>query len=87
MNNQKKKPTLPSSDAVLGQPENTTELLNKYGTYEIQPTSDSDNEFPAISQGLAENKAMRPKTEKPPHSGDDPHYWARNNKGGQKPCD
>ena len=59
MNNQKKKPVLPSSDAVLGQPENTTELLNKYGTYEIQPTNDSDNEYPTISQGLPNEAAHR----------------------------
>lgn len=30
--------------------------LNKYGTYEIQSTADTDNEYPAIAQGLPENK-------------------------------
>jgi len=45
-----------SSTAVMGQPENSFELLNKYGTYEIQPTNDSDNLFPTISQGLPKNK-------------------------------
>jgi len=40
-----------SSNAVVGQPENVFELINKYGTYEIQPTNDSDNKFPTISQG------------------------------------
>ena len=44
------------ADAVMGQPETCDELLHKYGTYEIQPTGDSDNEFPEISQGLAENE-------------------------------
>lgn len=44
------------TDAVMGQPETCDELLHKYGTYEIQPTSDSDNEFPEIAQGLAENE-------------------------------
>ena len=39
-----------------GEPENVTELLNKYGTYEVQDTADTDNEFPAIAQGLPENK-------------------------------
>ena len=39
-----------------GEPENVKELLNKYGTYEVQDTSDTDNEFPAIAQGLPENK-------------------------------
>lgn len=42
----------PSTDAVLGQPETAEELVKKYGTYEIQPTNDSDNDFPKISQGL-----------------------------------
>lgn len=44
------------ADAVMGQPETCDELLHKYGTYEIQPTDDSDNEFPEISQGLAKEK-------------------------------
>lgn len=46
----------PSSNAVVSQPETTTELINKYGTYEIQPTNDSDNEFPKIQQGLPNPK-------------------------------
>ena len=37
---------------VYGQPETVGELLHKYGTYEIQPTQDSENEFPKIAQGL-----------------------------------
>lgn len=40
-----------SSNAVVGQPEDVFELINKYGTYEIQPTNDSDHKFPTISQG------------------------------------
>ena len=31
------------------------DMVNRYGTYEIQPTADSDNEFPKISQGLPED--------------------------------
>ena len=42
------------ADAVMGQPETCDELLHKYGTYEIQPTCDSDNEFPEIAQALPE---------------------------------
>ena len=41
------------ADAVMGQPESCFELINKYGTYEIQPTADSGNKYPAISQGLS----------------------------------
>ena len=42
-----------SATEIMGQPENSFELVNKYGTYEIQPTNDSDNIFPTISQGLS----------------------------------
>lgn len=48
-----KQSSTPSSKGIYGQPKDSFELVNKYGTYNIQPTNDSDNEFPAISQGLA----------------------------------
>ena len=32
--------------------EDTFEGLNHYGTYNIQPTADTRNPFPAIAQGL-----------------------------------
>lgn len=38
--------------SINSQPETTKELINKYGTYEVQPTADSDHDFPKISQGL-----------------------------------
>ncbi len=41
---------------VLGQPKTASEMVNKYGTYEIQPTADSDNDFPKIAQGLPKKK-------------------------------
>ncbi len=34
-------------------PEDSFDMVNKYGTYNIQPTNDTDNTFPAISQGIA----------------------------------
>ena len=40
-----------AASAVQGQPENVYELINKYGTYNIQPTADSDNQYPTIAQG------------------------------------
>ncbi len=40
-----------SSNAVLGNPENVYEQLNRYGTYEIQPTADTQNQYPCIAQG------------------------------------
>jgi len=36
--------------AVAGQPEDAMEMINKYGTYNIQPTNDSGNRYPAIAQ-------------------------------------
>ncbi len=40
-----------ASKGILGQPETVFELINKYGTYEIQPTAESGNEYPQIAQG------------------------------------
>ena len=51
----KRKYTDTSSKTVFGQPETAFELINKYGTYNIQPTCDSDNDFPKISQEISEN--------------------------------
>ena len=42
----------PSVQQIPGQPESAWELINRYGTYEVQPSNDSENEFPAIAQGL-----------------------------------
>ena len=47
-----KESSAPSSKGIFGQPKDAIEMVNKYGTYNIQPTNDSDNEFPTISQGL-----------------------------------
>lgn len=38
-------------------PSDCEEQVNSYGTYNIQPTADTENEFPAISQG--ESKKMK----------------------------
>ncbi len=54
----------PSMHSPGAQPENSIEQINKYGTYNIQPTNDSDNSFPKIAQGLAKpqnRKAMQRK--------------------------
>lgn len=42
----------PSCEPIFGQPESCFDMINKYGTYNIQPTADTSNEFPAISHGL-----------------------------------
>ena len=46
----------PSVLSETGSPETAAELLNKFGTYEIQPTADTENDFPAIAQGLPDEK-------------------------------
>lgn len=44
--------TTPSSNDYSDAPDSSFDLVNKYGTYEIQPTADTDNPFPHIAQGL-----------------------------------
>lgn len=40
------------NNPFFGQPEDTFELINKYGTYNIQPTNEQENLFPMVTQGL-----------------------------------
>ena len=35
-----------------GVPESCFDMVNMYGTYNIQKTADTDNPYPAIAQGL-----------------------------------
>ena len=42
----------PMMNPFFGQPESTFDLINKYGTYNIQPTNEQENPFPAIAQAL-----------------------------------
>ena len=39
-----------------GNAEKSLELVNKYGTYEIQPTANTENPFPKIAQGLPKSE-------------------------------
>ena len=48
-----------STANIQGNPKSVYGMLNKYGTYEIQPTADTDNAFPAISQGLSKVEQAR----------------------------
>ena len=43
----------------IGNAEDCFELVNKYGTYEIQPTADTKNSFPKIAQGLPNEKLRK----------------------------
>ena len=45
--------------SIMGMPEDAFAMLHKYGTYNIQPTADSDNEFPEIAQGLPKEKTHK----------------------------
>lgn len=38
----------------FGQPDSVSDLINRYGTYNIQPTNEQENPFPAIAQGMPE---------------------------------
>lgn len=50
-----------SSVPIISQPENVSEMLNKYGTYEIQPTAESENFYPTIAQGYVSKGKKRQK--------------------------
>ena len=42
----------PTVNPYFGQPEDSFDLINKYGTYNIQPTNEQENAFPMIAQAL-----------------------------------
>lgn len=42
-------PNSPLKPTEMGK--NVIDLINEYGTYEIQPTCDTENQYPAIAQG------------------------------------
>lgn len=51
-----KKNTLPPFEM----PDETAfDMVNRYGTYEIQPTADTENQYPAIAQGFNEKIIKR----------------------------
>ena len=41
-------------------PQSAEEQVNCYGTYNIQPTANTENEFPAIAQGESRKQKKRP---------------------------
>lgn len=43
-----------SSHSFDPEPDDCFNLVNTYGTYNIQPTADTENEFPAIAEGMPE---------------------------------
>lgn len=61
MENSKNNNSTPSSRGFCDLPENSFETVNKYGTYEIQPTADTPNLFPAVAQGLPKQRSEKNK--------------------------
>ena len=55
----KNKKKITKGDYIATKDPNVFEMLNKYGTYEIQPTCDSDNDFPKIAQGLPKQESRK----------------------------
>ena len=54
----------PSAVSVGDAPDDSFQLVNKYGTYEIQPTADTDNKFPTIAQGFSRKEQERERNKK-----------------------
>lgn len=53
-----------SADPVHGEPHDVFDMVNKYGTYNIQPTSDTHNSYPKIAQGLSKKANEESKRKK-----------------------
>lgn len=53
-----------SSDPVYGEPLDAFDLINKYGTYNIQPTADTHHDYPKIAQGLSKKANEESKRKK-----------------------
>ena len=51
----------PAADPVIGVPPDCLGMVNKYGTYNVQDTADTENDFPAIAQGLPRGKKTEPR--------------------------
>ena len=47
-----------------GNPDSEDDMINKYGTYEVQRTNGTANDYPQIAQGLSREERMRLKEEK-----------------------
>lgn len=46
----------PMNHAFPGEPDGCLDMINGFGTYEVQKTADTDNEYPAIAQGTPKKK-------------------------------
>lgn len=53
LSKKEKKPEETVGFSNAREPDDSFDLVNMYGTYNIQPTADHGNEYPAIAQGLS----------------------------------
>lgn len=51
----------PTADPVIEPPQSSYDMVNKYGTYNIQDTAATPNAFPTIAQGLPKGKKVEPR--------------------------
>ena len=54
MKNKKKMSNMTDINTTNGNPDTAFDMVNCYGTYEIQPTANTNNTYPAIAQGFNE---------------------------------
>ena len=54
----------PPTQRCPGQPDGPSDVINKYGTYEVQRTAGQENEYPQIAAGLAKD-AQRARRKRP----------------------
>ena len=54
----------PSSEPVMGEPEDSFDMVNKYGTYNIQPTSQTGNSCAGIAEEAQKREENKIKSQK-----------------------
>ena len=59
MDDKKKINKIYSAEAPMGDTFDAEDVVNKYGTYNIQPTADTKNLFPEIAQGLPRQEKIK----------------------------
>lgn len=50
----------PTVQQIIGQPDSCWEMVNRWGTYEVQATQDTDNPYPSIAQGYPSGPVKDP---------------------------
>ena len=63
MKNNKDNKKISSAKPPIGDVYDAEDIVNKFGTYNIQPTADTKNLFPQISQGLPQQQSIKEKND------------------------